>query len=399
MQQLKLYHWQGITLQGESCDGHQLGVCRQDIELQLLTDSIIPYHIKTKRNHTLKGWSGKTLIVFFQQLESMLNAGLTLAVCLELLMSHPPSPVWRIIIELLLKKIVSGEKLSQALAQWPQIFPPTVSALIRAGEFTGHLPDSCLQVVRVLKQQQVLHDELVAALRYPCITLFFLIITTCGLLVFVLPEFALMYQSLNAPLPRFTQLVIQLAHSFNTVLPYLFLIGVIFLLVARYIDPKYPEWQLARHRCVRHIPLLGELWQHRHLSLLFSTLSSTQHSGLTLLDGLHLVTNIFSSPLWKQRIEEIYRRLHTGEKLSAAMAHYSEYPPLSLLLVRSAEETGQLEKTFSQLATWYSQQASVLSRRLTQRIEPIMLGLSGGLVGCIVIAMYLPIFYLGEALG
>ena len=399
MQQLRLYYWQGISLQGENCDGHQLGVCRQDIELQLLTDSIIPYRIKTKQNRTLKGWSRKTLIVFFQQLESMLNAGLTLAVCLELLMSNPPSPIWRIIIELLLKKIVSGEKLSQALAQWPQIFPSTVSALIRAGEFTGHLPDSCLQVVKVLKQQQVLHDELVAALRYPCITLLFLIITTCGLLVFVLPEFALMYQSLNAPLPRFTQLLIQFAHFFNIALPYSFLIGAIFLLVARYIDPKYPKWKLARHRCIRHIPLLGELWQYRHLSLLFSTLSSTQHSGLTLLDGLHLVTNIFSSPLWKQRIEEIYRRLHTGEKLSAAMAYYPEYPPLSLLLVRSAEETGQLEKTFSQLATWYSQQASVLSRQLTQRIEPIMLGLSGGLVGCIVIAMYLPIFYLGEALG
>lgn len=81
------------------------------------------------------------------------------------------------------------------------------------------------------------------------------------------------------------------------------------------------------------------------------------------------------------------------------MAHYDEYPSLSLLLIRSAEETGQLDKAFSQLATWYSHQASALSRRLTQRIEPIMLAISGGVVGTVVIAMYLPIFYLGEALG
>ncbi|WP_241617625.1 type II secretion system F family protein [Rosenbergiella epipactidis] len=182
-------------------------------------------------------------------------------------------------------------------------------------------------------------------------------------------------------------------------MPLLCVLTALILPILHYGDRRYPRWKLIRHRLLLTTPLVGEVWRSRQLSLLFSTLASTQQSGLTLLSGLQLVASIFTSPLWKQSIETVYQRLHTGEKLSQALAYEDHYPSLSLLLIRSAEETGQLDNAFSQLATWYSDQASTLSRRLTQRIEPLMLAVSGGLVGGVVIALYLPIFYLGEALG
>lgn len=316
MKQLNLYFWQGISLNGESCTGYQLCTHRQEGEQQLMAEGIVPYHFKVKHHRLMKTWQLKTLIIFFQQLESMLNAGLTLTVSLELLMSNQSSLPWRVVIELLIKKITAGEKLSTALSQWPQIFPPTISALISAGEFTGHLPNSCLQVVNLLQQRQAMREELIAALRYPSITLLFLVLTTSGLLVFVLPEFALMYQSLNTPLPTLTQLLIQASHYLNASLPLCLIIAALILPIFHYCDRRYPNWKLARHRLLLNIPLLGEVWQSRYLSLLFSTLSSTQQSGLTLLNGLHLVAAIFTSPLWKKCIEEVYQRLHTGEKLS-----------------------------------------------------------------------------------
>ena len=211
MKPLRLYSWQGVSFKGDNCSGYQLCTHREQGEQQLMAEGIIAYHFTLKHRRLMQSWQLNTLIVFFQQLESMLNAGLTLSVSLNLLMSNQPSLPWRIVIELLLKKISAGEKLSAALSQWPQIFPPTLSALISAGELTGHLPNSCLQVVKLLEQRKAMREELVAALRYPCITLFFLVFTTAGLLAFVLPEFALMYQSLNAPLPYLTQLLI--SHS------------------------------------------------------------------------------------------------------------------------------------------------------------------------------------------
>ena len=399
MRRLNLYIWQGIDSKGEPCSGYQLSTSYQDVELQLISEGIIPYQLKTKREHRRQTWARRTLILFFQQLESMLNAGLTLSVSLELLMNNQSSLSWQVMIELLLKKITAGEKLSQALTQWPQVFPPTVSALINAGEFTGHLPNSCQQVAHLLMQQQAMQDELIKALRYPCVTLLFLIITTSGLLLFILPEFALMYRSLNTPLPFFTQALLRVASAMNLVIPNLLIVMLLLLVLFQFYDRKYPHWKLARHRLLLTVPLVGKLWQFHQLSLLFSTLSRTQLSGLTLLNGLQLVTEIFSSPLWKKRIEDIYQRLYTGEKLSAAMTHYDEFPSLVLLLIRSAEETGQLDHAFLQLESWYSDQALLLRQRLTQRIEPLMLALSGGLVGSVVIALYLPIFYLGEALG
>lgn len=399
MKPLRLYSWQGVSFKGDNCSGYQLCTHREQGEQQLMAEGIIAYHFKLKHRRLMQSWQLNTLIVFFQQLESMLNAGLTLSVSLNLLMSNQPSLPWRIVIELLLKKISAGEKLSAALSQWPQIFPPTLSALISAGELTGHLPNSCLQVVKLLEQRKAMREELVAALRYPCITLFFLVFTTAGLLAFVLPEFALMYQSLNAPLPYLTQLLISASQSINAILPLLCVLTALILPILHYSDRRYPKWKLMRHRLLLTTPLVGEVWRSRQLSLLFSTLASTQQSGLTLLNGLRLVASIFTSPLWKQSIETVYQRLHTGEKLSQALAYEDHYPSLPLLLIRSAEETGQLDNAFSQLATWYSDQASTLSRRLTQRIEPLMLTVSGGLVGGVVIALYLPIFYLGEALG
>lgn len=399
MKPLRLYSWQGVSLQGENCSGYQLCTHREQGEQQLMAEGIIAYHFTLKHRRLMQCWQLNTLIVFFQQLESMLNAGLTLSVSLNLLKSNQPSLPWRIVIELLLKKISAGEKLSAALSQWPQIFPPTLSALISAGELTGHLPNSCLQVVKLLEQRKAMREELVAALRYPCITLFFLVFTTAGLLAFVLPEFALMYQSLNAPLPYLTQLLMSASQSINAILPLLCVLTALILPMLHYGDRHYPRWKLMRHRLLLTTPLVGEVWRSRQLSLLFSTLASTQQSGLTLLNGLQLVASILTSPLWKQSIETVYQRLHTGEKLSQALAHEDHYPSLPLLLIRSAEETGQLDNAFSQLATWYSDQASTLSRRLTQRIEPLMLAVSGGLVGGVVIALYLPIFYLGEALG
>ncbi|WP_241623654.1 type II secretion system F family protein [Rosenbergiella epipactidis] len=399
MKPLRLYSWQGVSFKGDNCSGYQLCTHREQGEQQLMAEGIIAYHFTLKHRRLMQSWQLNTLIVFFQQLESMLNAGLTLSVSLNLLMSNQPSLPWRIVIELLLKKISAGEKLSAALSQWPQIFPPTLSALISAGELTGHLPNSCLEVVKLLEQRKAMREELVAALRYPCITLFFLVFTTAGLLAFVLPEFALMYQSLNAPLPYLTQLLISASQSITAILPLLCVLTVLILPILHYGDRRYPRWKLIRHRLLLTTPLVGEVWRSRQLSLLFSTLASTQQSGLTLLNGLQLVASIFTSPLWKQSIETVYQRLHTGEKLSQALAYEDHYPSLPLLLIRSAEETGQLDNAFSQLATWYSDQASTLSRRLTQRIEPLMLAVSGGLVGGVVIALYLPIFYLGEALG
>lgn len=399
MKQLKLYSWQGVSFKGDNCSGYQLCTDREQGEQLLLTEGIIAYHFKLKHHRLTKYWQLNTLTVFFQQLESMLNAGLTLSVSLNLLMNNQSSLAWRVVIELLLKKITAGEKLSKALSQWPQIFAPTLSALISAGELTGHLPNSCLQIVSLLQQQKIMRAELIAALRYPCITLFFLVITTTGLLAFVLPEFALMYQSLNAPLPYLTQLLIRLSQHINALLPLSCILAIFVIPLIHYGERRYPIWKLARHRFLLSTPLVGEAWRCRQLSLLFSTLSSTQHSGLTLLDGLQLVARIFTSPLWKNSIEAVYQRLQNGERLSQALTYNDLYPSLTLLLIRAAEETGQLDNAFSQLAKWYSDQASTLSRRLSQRLEPLMLAISGGLVGVVVIALYLPIFYLGEALG
>ncbi len=399
MERLKLYRWQGVNPQGVLCDGMHLSCHPHITEQQLLAEDITLIRLYRQRCYQRNPWSISLLILFFKQLETMLHAGLTLASSLELLCENQQYLYWQTLLQQLLQKIAEGIKLSVAMSYWPQVFSPLITSLIAAGEVTGHLEQSCGQLVSLLDRQAQFRKQLRQTLRYPCITLVVLITVTVGLIHFILPEFAEMYRSLNTPLPLFTQLLLMLTTQLTTLIPYCAIIVSLALLCIYQTEKKSPLARLKRHRQLLRIPIVGHLWLGSQLALLFSTLAMTLKSGLTLLEGLTVVDNLFTSPLWKLALEQVRQQLLAGERLSQAITQSDIFPPLSLLLIHTAEKTGQLESSFTQLAIWYDQQSQDLNQQLISLLEPLMLVVSGSLVGSVVIAIYLPILTLGDALG
>lgn len=399
MKRLKIYRWYGLDSADRPCQGTGLSVSRSALEHDLLRQGTAVYQITLDSRFQLIYWSPADLILFFRQLSMLLGAGLTLAITLQLFSQGQQRYHWRLLSQLIQETLATGRGLSTTLALWPQVFSKMIVAVISVGEATGQLDRSCLQVAQLLERQWILRKKIRQSLSYPLITLLLLVVITAGLVVVVIPEFEQIYQSINRPLPLMTQIILACSTYLTQTLPYLFLLLALSLGAAMQVEKHHPRWRLARHRLLIKLPALGQLWQSSCLSLLFSSLASSQQAGLTLLQGLTLAENLFSSPLWQRHLKAVSEDLNRGEMLSTAISHYAEFPALTLQLVQAAEESGQLEPVFHQLAAWYQQQVNEQHQRLITLLEPLMLIISGSLVATIVIGLYLPIFYLGDALG
>lgn len=399
MQRLKCFRWIGLAEQSQHARGVVLAINSQHAIQQLAQQGITPYHLRTCHRWHKLNWSHTQCCLFFTQLGQLLANGLTLNESLALLKTTQSLFYWAILCEHIQQGINQGNSLSSTLLQWPQIFSSICSPIIHIGETTGQLDLSCQQLASLLHHQTQLMDKVSHAFRYPI----FLLVTTLALmgfmLYFVLPEFAILYQSINAPLPAFTYGLMQLANKLFTWLPGLLLTSILVFFVGFQLNRRSHRWQFF-WQCYRlKIPKIGELSQAAHLALLFTTLQITHHAGLTLLNSLGLVQAIFTQYFWQQSICEINQHLQQGKSLAASLQLRKEYPPFCIGLLKAGERTGQLEYQFQQLAEWYQQRAMLLSEQLTALIRPVMMLICGALIGSLVIALYLPVLNLGSSLG
>lgn len=244
-------------------------------------------------------WQHKTDLI--RQLATLLKAGLPLAESLALLAEGHPHAGWRALMLALHHRVLSGAPFSQALREWPQIFPALYPALMEVGELTGQLDTCCSELARQQIRQQQLWHQVTKALRYPLFILLVAIAVTCGMLLFVLPEFVAVYDSFDAPLPAFTAAVMQLSaalQEWGAVLA----IGVSLMLVAWHqLRRRSAGWQRREQAIFLRIPLLSGLWRGTQLTQIYTILNLTQRAGLTLLQGLAAVEVTLSSLLWREQ--------------------------------------------------------------------------------------------------
>ncbi|MEQ4585954.1 MAG: protein transport protein HofC, partial [Pantoea agglomerans] len=341
-------------------------------------------------------WQHKTDLI--RQLATLLKAGLPLAESLALLAEGHPHAGWRALMLVLHHRVLSGAPFSQALREWPQIFPALYPALMEVGELTGQLDTCCSELARQQIRQQQLWHQVAKALRYPLFILLVAIAVTCGMLLFVLPEFVAVYDSFDAPLPAFTAAVMQLSaalQEWGAVLA----IGVSLMLVAWHqLRRRSAGWQRREQAIFLRIPLLSGLWRGTQLTQIYTILNLTQRAGLTLLQGLAAVEVTLSSLLWREAMAGLQQHIAQGNPLHQALMHHPLFTPLCGQLVRVGEEAGALDLMLARLAEWHEAETRERADTLAASLEPMMMVVIGGIVGTLVIAMYLPVFGLGDAM-
>ncbi|WON76341.1 protein transport protein HofC [Serratia sp. UGAL515B_01] len=395
----RIYTWQAIDNRGDIRSGELMAADKNHAYQQLFEQGLQPYQVSSGRRITPGQWRGEHMIQFTRQLATLLQAGLPLVNSLQLLAQEHQSVAWRCLLLEIGDRVAMGNPFSEVVAEQHAVFPLIYRQLIAIGELTGNLDRCCLQLAQQQEAQQKLQKKVMKALRYPLFICLVAFLVSILMLVLVLPEFAKVYQSFNAPLPWFTQGLLALSAALINTGPYLLI--VLAGLAWCYLHKMHPlpVWQQREQAVLLRLPLISLLVKGNCLSQIFHILTMTQQAGLTLVEGLNAAILSVGNVFYRQALETIKQQLAQGHSFHTSLAQQNLFPSLCQQLVRVGEESGTLDILLGKLALWHEEQTHELADTLAQALEPMLMMVVGGIVGALIIAMYLPIFQLGNVLG
>ena len=340
----------------------------------------------------------KDLLIFFRQLAVILQSGVPLAQGLELLASNMTNPQLAACITQIALRLNAGEELSTCLRQYPKVFRPITVGLIEAGEAGGILEEVLDRIARLMEQQAKLRGQMIGALIYPVIVLVLAITVSLALLIFIVPRFESMFSSLGAQLPAITQVMLNLSRfvtnpaGMGTVVAVI--LGGLFLFRSYY---STAAGRLAVDSRLFQLPLFGGLLLRYEMASLSETLATLVNSGIPIIDGLQRCISASSNQLIKNTLARSIVLAQQGQPLSISLDNSKALPRLFISMVKIGEETGELSFMLEKLAVFYNREIESAVSALTKAMEPITVMVVAGIVGTIVIALYMPMFDLIKA--
>ncbi len=341
----------------------------------------------------------KDLLVFFRQLAVVLQSGVSLAQGLVLIGENMNNKKFSACIYAIAARLSAGEDLSFCFKQYPKVFAPITVGLIEAGEVGGILDQVLERIALLLEEQAKLKGQIIGALIYPAIVLLLALSVSLGLLVFIVPKFENMFSNLGAELPALTKLMLILSNFVTTPgfaigAPVAIFVGM-FLFRGFYASK---EGRIAVDTGVFAIPLFGDLILRSEMASLCDTLSTLVISGIPLVDSLERCKNASSNQLIKNTIQLGIQLVREGQELNYAFNQSKIMPRLVVSMIKIGEETGELSFMLEKLSDFYKREVESTVSALTKAMEPAIIFVVAGIVGTIVIALYLPMFGMIKAM-
>jgi type IV pilus assembly protein PilC len=335
------------------------------------------------------------LIITVRQLRTMLNAGLPLVQGLDALAEQSTDPTLREVLRQAARSVRHGSTIGDALAEHEWVFPPLLVALVRSGEVGGRLPEALKEAARQLELEMEVRQKVVNALAYPLFTLGATILTVLFMLVFVVPVFEKIYKDLKAPLPAVTQLLVTIAYI---LIHYGWLV-VIATGFGVYAFLRYARSTPGRRRIdgiKLRLPLFGPLFLKSAAANFTGCLAGLLESGLPLSRALQAAADVCGNAIIGDLARDAANRVTTGRTLSLALDETGVLPPLVVKMVAVGEQVGTLPHVLREINSSYVVDVDYTMRRLLGLIEPIMVLFVALIVGFVLMALYYPIFNLGN---
>ncbi|QHB31431.1 protein transport protein HofC [Yersinia canariae] len=395
----RLFYWKAVNTSGQVQTGALLATERNIVYEHMFRHGLQPLRVKSGKRLSIRYWRGDRLITVTRQLATLLQAGLPLVNSLQLLAKEMDALPWQCLLQEISQQVSQGQSLSEAMARYPHTFPQLYPPVIAMGELTGNLEQCCIQLVQHQEQQQKLQKKVIKALKYPAFVCVIALVVSIIMLVLVLPEFAQIYQSFDTPLPALTAMLLFISEFVTAYGPYIAASLTSLFISYLYIRRHRTQCQQWEQKFLLHLPLISVLIRGSCLSQIFQTLAITQHAGLPLTAGLDAALRSINNDTYQQALRSIQKQISQGVPLYMTLSQYHLFPPLCQQMVRVGEESGALDVLLEKLASWHRQQTQALADNLTQMLEPILMLIIGSIVGILVIAMYLPIFQLGDVIG
>jgi type IV pilus assembly protein PilC len=333
----------------------------------------------------------KDLAVFSRQFAVMINSGLSLLRSLSILAEQTENKELGRILGEVRNDIETGSSLSVGMAKHPNVFPPLMINMIRAGEVGGFLDGVLLQLAENYEAEVKLRGKVKSAMTYPVVVFVIAIIAVVGMLLFIVPVFAGMFEDLGGELPAPTKVLVFLSGAMKIMAP----VGLI-ALIAFFIT-----WPKVKHnRRVRNaldplklkLPIFGQLVQKIALSRFSRNLGTMLRSGVPILQSLEIVASTCGNVVLERAVNDVQNSVRQGEALAAPLMNHPVFPPMVVQMMSVGEDTGALDTMLHKISDFYDQEVEATTEALTSLIEPLMIAVLGAIIGAMIVALYMPIF-------
>jgi type IV pilus assembly protein PilC len=400
------FAWEGKNRGGGAVSGEMEAPSEAFVLAQLRREQVQPLKIR-KKSADLgirlpwkgeKKVGGKEMAIFTRQFATMIDAGLPLVQCLDILGLQQENPTFKKVILKIKEDVESGSTFADALSKHPKVFDSLFVNLVAAGEVGGMLDTILTRLADYIEKAMKLAKKIKGAMVYPSTILAVAVVVTVVLLVYVIPIFAKMFSDFGQALPGPTQFV--LALSDFTRKYFLLVIVFIFLLVAAF--RWYYRQETGRRnvdRLLLRLPVVGSLLQRIAVARFSRTLGTMVSSGVPILESMDIVAKTAGNKIIEEAILKARVSISEGKTIAEPLADSKVFPPMVTQMVAVGEATGALDAMLNKIADFYDDEVDSAVEAMTALLEPMLMVFLGVVIGGLVIAMYLPVFKLAGAVG
>jgi len=397
-----VYVWKGRTISGEIQTGEFESSSQDEVLSALRKKRIIITSVREKPKGFKMNMPGmgpgvttRDLAIFTRQFATMINAGLPLVQCLDILSKQTENVAFRQIISAVTREVEAGNTLAESLAKKEnaRVFDELFINMVEAGEAGGILDDILMRLATFIEKAEALKRKVQGAMVYPGVVMTVALLATSFMLIFIIPTFARMFTGFGAELPLPTKIVMGLS-SFLRSYWWAMILGIVGITVGlqRYYLTEAGHMNIDRF--LLKVPVLGDVLRKGAVARFTRTLGTLISSGVPILTGLEITARTSGNRVIQAAIMAARASIREGETISAPLKESNVFPPMVVQMISVGEETGALDDMLTRIADFYDSEVDTAVDALTSLIEPIMIVFMGGVVGGMVVAMYLPMFKL-----
>ena len=395
--------YEGTNRRGQKIKGEMPGKNLALAKAQLRKQGINVISIRKKSKNLLEGLSKKKvsaldIAIFARQLATMMKAGVPLVQSFEIVAEGLDNPSMREVVLGIKGEVEGGSSFAGALKKYPQHFDDLFCSLVASGEQSGALETMLDRVAIYKEKSELLKQKIKKAMKYPATVIVVAVVVTIILMLKVVPVFQDLFSSFGADLPAFTQMVVNMS-KWMQVYWWVLILGI-GLTIGAFIEAKKRSeaFRDLLDRAALKAPIFGDLVYKAIIARYSRTLATTFAAGVPLIEALESTAGATNNVVYRKAVMQIRDDVSTGQQLQFAMRTTNVFPSMAIQMVAIGEESGALDAMLEKVATHFENEVDNAVDGLTSMMEPLIMAILGVLVGGLVVAMYLPIFQMGQVI-
>ncbi|MCK4766827.1 MAG: type II secretion system F family protein [Desulfobacula sp.] len=400
-----IFEWKGKNPRGRKIKGEMEAETPEQVKQSLLRRKITPTKIRKKPKDIFKNIKflqpkvkERDVIIFSRQFSTMIDAGLPLLQCLDILQAQQENPTFKKNLKKIKESVESGETFANSLKKFPKVFNELFINMVAAGEAGGILDVILKRLSAYMEKMAKLKRQVKGAMTYPIITIIIAIIVIAIILVFVIPVFSEMFADFGSTLPAPTIMVVAMSEFVIGNIAYIIggIVAVSFLIKRTYASKK---GRIFMDDMFLRLPIIGILIRKVAVAKFTRTTSTMLSSGVSILEVLDIVAKTAGNKIIEFAIQDVKTGIAEGRSMADPLLESGVFPSMVCSMIAVGESTGALDTMMEKIADFYDDEVDQAVKNLTDMIEPFMLVFLGVVVGGLVIAMYLPIFSMAGAIS